>query len=476
MYHRGRRKIFSINEEITAENVWNTVQDALQIHSNNAHDIDYLYGYYKGDQPILYREKEIRPEINNKIVVNRAYEIVSYKRGYLLTNAIQYIRADGNNDASKDIDYLNDCMKSEGKTTKDSVLAEWLYICGTGYRIVMPKKWVGKRGASSPAESPFELYTLDPREVFVAHSRKVGNKPLFACIQATPVDVSNDKNEYTVYTDNAIYTCIDGKVTVDPNPLGMIPVIEYPENFSRLGSFEIVLEILDAINTAASNRLDDIEQTVQSLLVLFGVDIEIKDSEGNSVNTIDAMRKQGGIALPEGTDAKYLSSPLNQGSVKSLLEDYEKQWIEICGMPNRNGGGSTSDTGNAVYMRDGFSDAESRAASTEAMWKQSEKDFLKVVLKIISQVKDVSLTADDIEAHFNRQNAVNLQSKTQSFCELMNNGWTDLRDALKFSGIAYDVESAYENGMKWHEEQEAKQAEQLQMAVQQEEKVNHDEE
>lgn len=472
MYHRGRKKIYSINEEVTAENVWETVQNALQTHSENVHDIDYLYGYYKGDQPILYREKEIRPEINNKIVVNRAYEIVSYKRGYLLTNAIQYIRTDGNKEMTDDVDYLNSCMKREGKVTKDSVLAEWMYICGTGYRIVLPKKWIGK---TKKEESPFELYTLDPREVFVAHSRNVGNKPLFACIQSTPIDTGNEKNEYTVYTEDKIFTCVDGEVSTSPNPLGMIPIIEYPENFSRLGSFEIVIEILDAINNAASNRMDDIEQTVQALLVLMGVDIEGKDEEGNKVNTIEMIRRQGGISLPEGTDAKYLSNPLNQGSVKSLLEDYEKQWIEICGMPNRNGSKSTSDTGNAVYMRDGHSEAENRASSTEAMWKDSEKEFLKVVLKIISKVTPVQLTADDIEPHFNRQNAINLQSKTQSFCELMNNGWTDLRDALKFSGIAYDVESAYENGMKWHEDQEQKQMEQLKATMQQTDEVKSDE-
>ena len=52
-----------------------------------------------------------------------------------------------------------------------------------------------------------------------------------------------------------------------------IPIIEYPINSARLGAFEIVLSVLDAINTVQSNRLDGIEQFVQSLIVLINSEI-----------------------------------------------------------------------------------------------------------------------------------------------------------------------------------------------------------
>ena len=39
----------------------------------------------------------------------------------------------------------------------------------------------------------------------------------------------------------------------------MIPIFEYPANNARLGSFEIVLPLLDAINNIASNRMDGLE-------------------------------------------------------------------------------------------------------------------------------------------------------------------------------------------------------------------------
>lgn len=464
----GRKKIYATEDKITSENVWGIVQSALSIHDVNKHDMTYLYDYYKGDQPILYREKDIRPEICNTIVINRAYEIVSFKRGYLLTENIQYIRKGdtASKEQPEEIRKLNEYMDTEGKATKDSVLAEWMYITGTGYRAVFPKSWVSPDDDTphEEGEAPFEVYTIDPREAFVAYSRNIGNEPVFACVQSKPVDTANENEEYTVYTKDAIFSIKNGVVSSEKNSLGYIPIIEYPENNSRLGAFEIVLGILDSLNLIESNALDDIEQTVQAILVLIGVDIEQRDADGNVINTVDAIRAQGGISIPEGSDAKYLTNMLNQGSTKSLAADLDAAWLEICGMPNRNGGSSTSDTGAAVQLRDGWSAAEVMAMNTQTMWTESEKQFIKIVLRIIDLVEPISLKSSDIIPHFNRQNAVNIQSKVQAFTGLVAAG-LDKRDCVKISGIAFDVESVVENWKKAEAEAEKKQMRELQESM-----------
>ena len=74
----GRRVIKSSVTEITDENVVEVLLKALSIHALNRSEIDYLWEYYKGKQPILNRTKEVRPEICNRIVENRANEIVSF--------------------------------------------------------------------------------------------------------------------------------------------------------------------------------------------------------------------------------------------------------------------------------------------------------------------------------------------------------------------------------------------------------------
>ena len=73
----------------------------------------------------------------------RAYEIVSFHKGYTFGEAIQYVRrenvADGNADdvIAADINALNGYMADADKAACDNEIAEWLYVAGTGYRLTM---------------------------------------------------------------------------------------------------------------------------------------------------------------------------------------------------------------------------------------------------------------------------------------------------------------------------------------------------
>ena len=73
------------------DNVVSILRKALPVHWKNRSEIEYLWHYYKGRQPVLNREKQVRPEICNKIVENRANEIVSFKSGYLMGEPLQYV-------------------------------------------------------------------------------------------------------------------------------------------------------------------------------------------------------------------------------------------------------------------------------------------------------------------------------------------------------------------------------------------------
>ena len=59
----GRRVIKLGVNEITEDNVRDVLAKSLLLHERNRSEIDYLWKYYKGDQPIRYRVKTIRPYI-----------------------------------------------------------------------------------------------------------------------------------------------------------------------------------------------------------------------------------------------------------------------------------------------------------------------------------------------------------------------------------------------------------------------------
>ena len=136
--YTGRKKILCDEPVVNDGNIVSVLNDALSVHRKNSAEVDYLYRYYKGEQPILRRTKEIRPEICNRIVENRANEIVSFKTGYLCGEPLQYVSRGSTEDISEGISKLNDMMLLCGKAAKDKELAEWMYICGTGYRMITP--------------------------------------------------------------------------------------------------------------------------------------------------------------------------------------------------------------------------------------------------------------------------------------------------------------------------------------------------
>lgn len=443
----GRRVIKMSVEEITKDNLQEVLRKSLDIHNLNSGDIDYLYKYYKGDQPIRYRIKEVRPEICNKIVENRANEIVSFKVGYLCGEPVQYVSRSGDENVVKQVNLLNEYMFAEDKASQDQEIVEWQMICGTAFRMVLPD------GSDDLDEAPFEIYTLDPRNTFVVYSSEIGNEPLMGVKYY--VDDDNVKH-YSVYTKDNYFT-IDGDLltNVQPHALGDIPIIEYPANNARLGSFEIVLPLLDAMNNVASNRMDGVEQLVQAFIKFINCDISKEDyQEFLELGAIKVKSVDG-----QAADVGVVTTELNQTQSQTLKDDYYNAMLTICGMPNRNGSKSTSDTGAAVVLRDGWSDAEARAKDSENVFKRAEKKMLKLVLRICEDLRDSTLHLRDIDMKFTRRNYEAIQSKSQVLISMLQEPKIHPQLAFQHSGMFSDAESAYSMSMKYYEEQMIKEKE-----------------
>lgn len=444
----GRRVIYTDVTEVTTGNVIDVLQKALFVHLQNQADIDYLYRYYRGDQPILNREKDVRPEINNKIVENRANEIVSFKVGYLMGEPVQYVSRGDDEGVAKNVMRLNDYVLSEDKPAKDKELADWFHICGTSYRMILPDDMADVE----EDEAPFEIFTLDPRYCFVVYSTALGNPPLMGVKYILKEDGTL---VFSCYTQDHYYEVNNTWAILhsEPQYLG-IPIIEYPANKARLGAFEIVIPLLDAINTVESNRLDGVEQFVQALMLFHNVDISSEDF-GN-------LKEMGAIKFKDidaqtKAEIQYLTSEMNQAQTQTLVDSMYNTVLTICGMPNRNGGSSTSDTGSAVIMRDGWSAAEARAKDSELMFKRSEKEFLKLLLRICRDLGDLSLKLSGLEIRFTRRNYENITEKANVLTMMLSNPKIAPVLAFTHSGLFSDPQLAYKMSMEYMEEQERKQ-------------------
>lgn len=446
LHLNGRRMILTDETEVNIGNVVQILRKALPYHWKNRSEISYLWSYYKGRQPILNRVKEVRPEITNKIVENRANEIVSFKSGYLMGEPLQYVSRGNAENIANAINQLNEFVFAEEKPAKDKELADWFHICGTSFRMVLPDEMAGEDD-----ESPFEIYTLDPRNTFVVYNNGLGNKPILGVKYV--VD-ENGVVHYSCYSDREYFEIVESKVvSYDTHILGEIPIIEYPLNMARIGAFELVIPLLDAINLTDSNRLDGVEQFIQALMLFHNVDISSED--------FDELRERGAIKFKDidpqlKAEINYLVSNLNQGETQTLVDHMYQTVLTICGMPNRNGGSSTSDTGSAVIMRDGWSAAEARAKDSELMFKKSERIFLKVVLNICRTLADMDLKVCNVEIRFTRRNYENILQKAQVLDLMLKNNKIHPRLAFEHCGLFVDSDLAYTLSAEYAEEQEQK--------------------
>lgn len=438
----GRKVIYANVRAIDENNVLDVVSAAAAEHQYNANAIKYLHDYYKGIQPVLYRVKEVRPEICSQVVSNYAFEIVNFKTGYLVGEPIQYVSRD-NATSFEEINKLSRFMLENNKAERDVEIADWLHICGTAYRLVQQK--VPLNG-----EAPFEIITLEPEQTFVIYSSRVGHKPLAGVYITTTED---NKPEYNVYTPTKFFTIVDNKITTNENyPFGIIPIFEYPANAARLGAFEICLELLDAINDFTSNRNDAIAQFVQSLLVLTNCTLP----DGTGANEI---RQSGLIQLVSTNDSpakiENLCEQLDQAQNQTLKDDMHDAVLSIVGMPSQ-ASGSQSDSSNngAVILKNGWQSAEARAKRSETVFRESETEMLKLVLRICSALSDITdLSVSDINIKFTRRNYEAIGEKATVFSTLMATGWIALVDALAIAGLSYDPEEVARRGLEWHEQQ-----------------------
>lgn len=470
----GRRVLkYSLDKkDLTAEKIMQILPEVLREHEKNAKEINYLYRYYKGFQPILKKEKNVRPEINNKVLENHAFEIVEFKKAYVYGEPVQYVQKGEKNSeyVNPEISIINKYMESEDKSSKDKDLAEWQYICGTAYR------WADIDNKEDEDEAPFEISTPDPRRTFVVYSSGIKEEQLFSGHYSWFSEnlILEDGQSYTskyriitIYTEDKMYkfkesfgTCelmqqnlpqigLDEKETkVEAYPLVIKGhrIIEYPLNTARLGLIELVMSGLNALNRIKSDDLDGIDQFIQSLLVFINQEVDLE--------TFKTLVEAGAIQVSSDNpqkpaDVKLLTQQLLHSETKIVTDDIYNNILTICGIPRLNDKPSGGDTGQARLLGEGWTMADERAKQDELSFKKSERQFLKLILNICkykSQIKTLKIS--DIDIKFTRNKSDNLLVKTEG---LMNMKQSQVAPEIAFTicGLFSDPNDVYAKSKKY---------------------------
>lgn len=451
----GRKQIFCDKTNIDKTNILEVLSDAYFIHEQNRAEMLYLFEYVKGRQPILDREKQIRPEINEKIVDNMASEILEFKLGYEFGSPISYVQRARKDIKSRNalfsffkklftseeskkedlrVAALNEMMVEECKAAKDLMLAKDVKTCGVGYRLILPKKI--KTGVSV-----FDILVLNPMNTFVVYSNDAYREPMLGVSYFPHKDGSITFGCYTKQSyfkiEMGVAKSFDSWFEEKVNTVGEIPIIEYINDYDRMGCFERVIPLMNALNTIDSDRVNDIAQHVQN--ILWGDNVAL-DTEQYKKLREDGMiltkSEQGRTAT-----LKYLECVLNQSENQTLVDYVKQQILDITNTPSRSelSGGST---GSATNMSTGWMAAETDAKEKEQIWSASERRETAVILKIIKDSNEVDadiaeLNLSDIEIKFSRSRTYDLATKCNSLSALIGIGIDPLR-AIEVVGLFTD--------------------------------------
>lgn len=459
---KGRKTIYTDYTKVDETNVIKVLRDSLAVHESNRQEIRFLLNYEKGIQPIIEREKDVRPEINIKLSENNAAKIVDFKIGYEFGSPVTYVQRakeqipeSSEYEDDKKISYLNQMLYEENKSSKDIELARFFKICGVGYRLIRPKKDVEDT-------SVFDIAVLNPLTTFVVRSNDIYRKVVMSCTYSIK---DNGETLYGCYTDDSYYEILNTVKIVNGEPSknkedskweikngygkgvkiipAINPIVEYVNDYDRMGCFEKVISILDRINEINSDRANDIAQHVQSFLWLNNCELE----EGDTI-------KPGGLIMTKSpnngvqANIKYLNDVLNQTEVQTYVDYLQEQAMQISGCPTKTdtGGGST---GSAMNLSTGYQTAESLAKASETIFERSERKSIKIMLKIIENSDDVDeslkgLKIGDILVKFSRNKTYDLATKCNALSTLLNAGIYGLR-AIETVGLFTDPEQCWQD-------------------------------
>lgn len=423
----GRKIAYTDVDIITAENVMKVVGSCIGVFNANKPIISYLWNYYKGDQPIRYRTKISRDDVINKIVVNHSYELVQFKTGQTYGEPVQYISRKDDEKINEAVDKLNDYMVDANKQEKDIKSGEWQSAVGTSFKAVQKKN----------GDIPFRIVSPTPLNTFIIYSRST-EEPMLA-VQ----ELKNENGEWykLCFSENMEFKIKNSElIYAKLHVFGGIPIVEYPNNAERISDIELVIDILDAMNNMQSNRMDAIEQFVQSWVKFVNCDVD--EEQFQKMKMLGALVVKSNNGAENKADVDIMTQELNQTQSQVVKDDLYDDAITILAIPSKqsNTGG---DTQGAVELRNGWDFSKTRAKLKDPFVKSAEKRLAKVILNILRvSGNDLGITSRDFDVQINHSPTDNMVVKCQSLQYLLQCGIHPLI-AIKTVGLWGDAEKVF---------------------------------
>ena len=298
------------------------VRAVIEEHMEGLSRLNRLRAYYDGRHPICARQRKSGLP-NARLVNGFPHYITTMAAGYLIGSPVTYAAEGRQRLALESV--LRD-LRAANIDSVDAELARDASIFGKGVELIYADEQARARTAA-----------LDPRRAFVVYDDTVACKPLFGVLLTGTCDECGRDGgmRVDVYTatGEARYLCRDALrleagdlVHTRPHYFGGVPMVEYWNSPDERGDFEGVLTLIDAYDQLQSDRVNDKQQFVDALLLLYGCTLET-DALGRSPG--QQLREDKALALPDSdARAEWLCKQLSESDTevlrRALREDIHK--------------------------------------------------------------------------------------------------------------------------------------------------------
>lgn len=417
-------------DELSLEKIQEYLPAIMEVFERNAIKARASYEKFKGQHDILQKQRPYGDiaDINNIVVEQHLWAMVNFKCGYNYGNPLEFAKKDTTNEDQ--MTYFNRYVSSVNFRGLCDNVAEWVYATGTGYLFTRTKK-----SQDLEYDAPFETFELDVDRASKVYSSYIGENPLFDLV-VTPIKkyINTGWTDYcvlSVYTPTAYYEfeyqASLGVGALEPTKAerreyALLPLTEFYAYQSRVGIVESVGSLQDALDQIDSDSLDNINETVNQLMILLNASLGNTPEE--KAETLQWVRKNGVMELFDKTkdikaDVKTLTTQLTHADVNVFKNQVKADMYASWGVPLAMSGiksGNVTQGGSEVS--NGWEHAYSTSLKENNNMQLGFRDWLKKILWICnampnSKVKNIN--EGDLEIKYNIARSNNLMTKAQAF-------------------------------------------------------------
>lgn len=421
--------------------------------------------YYDGNHSITQKTRKMNNAPNTKTVCNHAKDISDTASGYFMGNPITYEGKEGT-----DISELVKSLEAACVDDVDQDNALLISIYGKTYDYTY----------AAEDEAELNIKNLNPGNTFIVCDDTIEHRELFGVYYYVKKDDINDKRSYvaTVCTAEFIYEFVLypddislSMIKSEPKPhnLGNVPITEYKNNKFDIGDFEQQIGLIDAYNTLMSDRVNDKEQFIDALLILYGA--VIGDTEDMSSEARMKLKKMGLLELPEDAKAEYLVRSLDESGVETLRKAIKEDIYTFSHVPNLTDE-KFSGNSSGVAMEYKLLGLEMLTKIKERYYKKGLRKRIKMFCHFL-ELKGKNIDPDMVKTTFSRSLPQNLVELANMIATLSDD--VSRKTLIKLLPFVEDPEAEVEAVEQEKEKAAKRQQETFKMATNNEPEPGEDE-